>query len=112
MIAKIENNRVIKIYSGDLESIKKFDGGSEFVEIDKPFVVGDPIDKDFSKPIESNDVKVEELSDKEIAIKNHLNYLFHTDWYVIRFAETGKEIPEEILKLRALAREEISKLRG
>lgn len=30
-----------------------------------------------------------------------------TDWYVIRFLETGVPIPEEVLELRAAAREEI-----
>ena len=33
-----------------------------------------------------------------------LKYLSETDWYVVRKAETAKEIPEEILKLRAEAR--------
>lgn len=30
-----------------------------------------------------------------------------TDWYVLRFAETGKEIPKEIKKIRADARSQI-----
>lgn len=39
-------------------------------------------------------------------------YLTTTDWYAIRFADTGEEIPAEIKKTRQDAREEISKLRG
>lgn len=39
-------------------------------------------------------------------------YLKSTDWYAIRFADTGEEIPTEIKKARQDAREEISKLRG
>ena len=39
-------------------------------------------------------------------------YLTTTDWYAIRFADTGEEIPTEIKKARQDAREEISKLRG
>lgn len=35
------------------------------------------------------------------------NYLFSTDWYVIRFMETGIEIPLEIKEKRQLAREEL-----
>ena len=39
-------------------------------------------------------------------------YLTTTDWYAIRYADTGEEIPTEIKKARQDAREEISKLRG
>lgn len=34
-----------------------------------------------------------------------------TDWYAIRFAETGVEIPDNIKKERQAARDEISRLR-
>ncbi len=40
------------------------------------------------------------------------NYLNATDWYAVRFAETGAEIPEDIKAARQSAREEISRLRG
>ena len=39
------------------------------------------------------------------------NYLNATDWYAVRFAETGVEIPDEIKVERQAAREEISRLR-
>lgn len=39
------------------------------------------------------------------------NYLAATDWYAVRFAETGVEIPDEIKAERKAAREEISRLR-
>lgn len=39
------------------------------------------------------------------------NYLNATDWYAVRFAETGVEIPDEIKTERQSAREEISRLR-
>lgn len=53
-------------------------------------------------------------SKKEIAetkIRKFQSYLLETDWYAIRFAETGKAIPDEIKKKRQDARDEISKLR-
>lgn len=56
-----------------------------------------------------------ELSTEEIAQNriNELNvYLDTTDWYVVRFAETGVAIPPEISQARAAARLEISTLRG
>jgi hypothetical protein len=38
-------------------------------------------------------------------------YLASTDWYAIRYAETGKAIPEAILQERQSARDGISTLR-
>lgn len=49
---------------------------------------------------ELNSIKIEELK----------NYLSDTDWYAIRFADTGEEIPVEIKKKRQEAREEIKRL--
>ena len=39
------------------------------------------------------------------------NYLTSTDWYVVRYQETGTPEPEDIRIQRASAREEISNLR-
>lgn len=39
------------------------------------------------------------------------NRLSATDWYAVRYAETGVEIPDEIKAERQAAREEISRLR-
>ena len=38
-------------------------------------------------------------------------YLDETDWYAVRYAETGVEIPEDIKTARQAARDEISALR-
>lgn len=35
------------------------------------------------------------------------NYLTETDWYVLRFQETGVEIPEDVLSKREEARERV-----
>ena len=39
-------------------------------------------------------------------------YLDSTDWYAIRYAETGAEIPDDITKQRQETRDKISKLRS
>lgn len=39
------------------------------------------------------------------------SYLNSTDWYAVRYAETGVEIPADIKTARQAAREEISALR-
>lgn len=40
------------------------------------------------------------------------NYLTVTDWYAVRFAETGVAVPEDVKAERQAAREEISRLRS
>ena len=41
-------------------------------------------------------------------LQNRLN---ETDWYAVRFAETGVAVPEDVKAERQAAREEISRLR-
>lgn len=48
---------------------------------------------------------------KEERIRELQQYLNDTDWYAVRYAETGVEIPAEVKQKRAEAREEISRLR-
>lgn len=48
---------------------------------------------------------------KNIRIAELQNYLNATDWYAIRFAETGAEIPDAVKAERQSARDEISRLR-
>lgn len=64
---------------------------------------GNPILVDPPPPTEE-EVAQNRLSELE-------NYLEHTDWYAIRFADTGVAIPSEIKQKRQEAREEISTLR-
>jgi hypothetical protein len=40
-----------------------------------------------------------------------LAYLASTDWYAVRFAETGQAIPEDVVTQRAEARARISEMR-
>lgn len=37
-------------------------------------------------------------------------YLNTTDWYIIRFIETGVPVPAEVTANRAIARESLSKM--
>lgn len=52
----------------------------------------------------------EELIRRELAEK--LAYLQSTDWYVVRYAETGTAIPEDVIAARAAARTRIDELRA
>lgn len=57
---------------------------------------------------------IPEPTDSEVA-QNRINelqqYLSSTDWYAVRKAETGVEIPPEVAQQRQSARDEISTLR-
>lgn len=48
---------------------------------------------------------------KENRIKTLEYFLYTTDWYAIRFADTGEPVPSEIKQQRQDARDEISNLR-
>lgn len=55
-----------------------------------------------------------EPTDKEKAereIQSLQSYLTSTDWYAIRFADTGESVPPDIKAERQKARERISELR-
>lgn len=56
------------------------------------------------------EVYEEGLFEKLKEIEALQSYLKNTDWYSIRFAETGKSIPEDIKRNRQIARDRISEL--
>lgn len=61
------------------------------------------------------ETKIEQYSaplTSEQLIAQYERYLNDTDWYVTRKAETGVEVPADVLEKRANARVEISNLRG
>jgi hypothetical protein len=68
-------------------------------------------DKD-GKPILADPPPPSEEEQKQQRLNELLSYLEETDWYAIRFADTGEPIPEEIKKMRQDARDEISELKN
>lgn len=54
------------------------------------------------KPKTLEELKVEKI---EQVKRQAYNILKETDWYIVRFQETGKEIPEHILAERQQIRE-------
>lgn len=52
----------------------------------------------------------EQLKEREIAEK--LAYLASTDWYVIRYADSGVPVPDDIKAARAAARLRIDELKA
>lgn len=53
----------------------------------------------------SEEIAEQELEQQKILKQQQYEELLPTDWYVVRFMETGVEIPEDILKLRKQIRE-------
>lgn len=49
---------------------------------------------------------------EELKIAELQSLLYTTDWYAVRFAETGVAIPDAVKAERQAAREEISRLRS
>ena len=58
-------------------------------------------DKDLITKIKDDERKLE---NKKLAVK----HLGDTDWYVIRFVETGEDIPQEVKKSRSDSRKLLS----
>ena len=58
----------------------------------------------------SGDMDYEQIQPLEAEIENLKLDLATTDWYVVRFAETGKPIPEEVLAERQGKRQRINEL--
>lgn len=76
---------------------------------DTDYTVDDYVQYNEEYVLKTSDEAVEQRKVERIAeLQNRLNA---TDWYVVRFAETGMEVPAEIKAERQAAREEISRLR-
>jgi len=63
-------------------------------------------DEDGRVSYEADLIKIDKIEDAEDAIRDFkTQYLRDTDWYVVRFAETGEAIPEDIKLKRQEGRE-------
>ena len=60
---------------------------------------------DFTKMKTSEQREAEQLAELRASVRAEaLSYLAKTDWFVTRLTETGKAIPDDVLKLRQEAR--------
>ena len=60
--------------------------------------------REFVPPVVTEKELDEYLASINFARKQALDYLTSTDWYIVRFAETGVEIPAGVIAKRAEAR--------
>lgn len=77
-------------------------GGKQVVVSDEAAIGDSYIEGQFVKPVPEPHVPTQEEINEEARA-----YLASTDWYVVRFTETGVEVPEEITIKRQEAREAI-----
>jgi hypothetical protein len=68
--------------------------------IESPF----PPERDFDDLTDEEKAEVVHRFESTQRVMSAQQYLKDTDWYTSRKAETGKDIPENILALRAQAR--------
>jgi hypothetical protein len=98
MFHKIDNNGY---YLG--VSKETNDGMEFYTEVQ---IVGNFIKFKFDGKAWIEGASTEEIADLLQQKKQIANELLkETDWYITRFAETGKEIPKEILELRQQIRD-------
>lgn len=111
-IKKTEDEWGFDVFTETFESYKSIDSETHMKIIEEANAEGKIIKGDK----EGNPILVEPPPPTEEEIKQQRlaeleRYLQTTDWYAIRFADSGTPIPEEIKSKRQKAREEISTLR-
>lgn len=105
MFKAIKDNKVIAVNeSGEFPCLVH-----DSVEEDTEHTVSDYMQVNGEYVLESSAEAIEQKKSERIAELQ--NYLNATDWYAVRFAEMGVEIPDEVKAKRQAAREEISRLR-
>ena len=106
MFKAIKDNKIIAINeTGDFPCLVH-----DSVEEDTEHTVSDYMQVNGEYVLTSSDEAVEQRKVERIAELQSL--LNETDWYAVRFAETGVEIPDAVKAERQAAREEISRLRS
>ena len=111
-IKNTDNEWGFDVFTETFESYKSIDSETHMKIIEEANAEGKIIKGDK----EGNPILVEPPPPTEEEIKQQRlaeleRYLQTTDWYAIRFADSGTPIPEEIKSKRQKAREEISTLR-
>ena len=93
--------------------VTKRDGQVTYVSeefLDSVVEAGDTVE-DMPK-LERQEPTAEDIANNLVGMQNYeaRKYLADTDWYVTRFAETGKEIPDDIATKRQEARAKVKSI--
>jgi hypothetical protein len=102
--AKIKNKKTKEVVIWDFS--KGMSPTSDYVNMEIEYAYdGNPYVKGYAPSVPQEAINTGRIEELE-------KYLMSTDWYAIRKADNGEEIPEEIRIARQEARDEISRLRG
>ena len=105
MFAKIINNKTKEVQVGTGSNVKFYQSlGMTEMEVEQAYN-GQWYLKGYTPEKSQSVIDEERIEELE-------QYLRDTDWYAIRKADNGEEMPEEIQTARQEARDEISRLRG
>ena len=105
---------LVRNLNEDLELLEVGEGGGYF---DDSRIIwdsrsGKTMPRRYSSPLKSAD-KRREKEAKDLEKKDEARlYLQATDWYIIRYLDVGKPIPEDVKTKRQEARDTISSLLG
>ena len=105
MFAKIINNKTKEVQVGTGSNVKFYQSlGMTEMDVEQAYD-GLWYVKGYAPAKPQSVIDEERIEELE-------QYLKDTDWYAVRKADNGEEIPEEIQTARQEARDEISRLRG
>jgi len=112
----ISNGKPIRLDSNMAPSLSFQYDTFKYLDNRQTYTVGDvEFNMDESQKAEIREIMRDIKEDKELTQNlseniKALNYLKSTDWYITRKVEIGKEVPQDILDKRKLARESIHDL--
>jgi hypothetical protein len=100
------------VFSERFEPCKEIDDSEHMSIINEANSTGKLIKGDADgNPVLVNPPEPSDYEKAQRRIAELEGYLSETDWYAIRYADTGEEIPADVKKKRQEARDEISQLR-
>lgn len=108
-----ENNWGFDVFAKNFESYKEVSDEEHMSIINKANAEGKLISGDADgNPILVNPPEPTEEEKIQQEVQELESYLTETDWYAIRYADTGEEIPADIKQKRQESRDRISDLRN
>lgn len=110
---KNSNDYGFGCFEDRFESYKDIDDDYHMALVEKANQEGKAIGADEEgNPILVDLPPLDEKIEKSIELTDLKKFLKETDWYVLRFIETNKPIPDEIKTQRQKARDRISEIKN
>lgn len=103
---KKEVKNIIEMSTGNLDCLMLFNGawGRSIMTKDADYIISEDLGSDDWTDIKPCPQSEKDAHEAEQESQEALAYLSSTDWYVMRSADSGEPMPEEIKQARADAR--------